>query len=243
MERVDVEAIHAARRFVLASTGTVLHDLLLRTHGRLAEDGPYAPEPRAMGRRALRNACLAYLGATGSDEAMALAEAQFDAARNMTDRLSALAVLNDFDRPERTAALGRFQARWQEDGLVLDKWFALQAMSCLPGTLDRVEALSQHPDFDLRNPNRARALIGTFSQANPLHFHDRSGRGYRFLADKVLALDPLNPQVSARLIQPLGQWRRYDTARQGLMRRELERVLAAPELSKNTFEMASKSLN
>ena len=144
---------------------------------------------------------------------MRLAKAQFDAGRNMTDVLAALSVLADVDCPERSAALAAFHAAWQGDDLVLDKWFAIQAMA-EQGTPEAVRALSQHADFDLRNPNRVRALVGSFASGNPVRFHETSGAGYRFLADTIIALDPRNGQVAARMVQPLGQWRRVDAARQ-----------------------------
>jgi aminopeptidase N len=160
----------------------------------------------------------------------------------MTDVLAALSVLTDLDCPERAAALDAFYRRWQDDALVVDKWFGLQARSSLPGTIEAVEALTLHPAFSRANPNRLRALVGTFSQANPLHFHDTSGAGYQFLADEVLILDPDNPQVAARMVQALGQWRRFDPARQALMKAQLQRIHDTPGLSTNTFEMVSKSL-
>ena len=160
----------------------------------------------------------------------------------MTDVLAALTVLADLDRPERAEALARFYALWAHDELVTDKWFALQARSSLPQTPERVRELTRHPAFERKNPNRLRALIGTFAQSNQLRFHDASGTGYVLLADEVVAVDPFNPTTAARLVQPLGSWRRHDPARQALMRRELERVLAAPDVSKNTYEMVSKSL-
>jgi len=151
-------------------------------------------------------------------------------------------VLAELDRPERASALARFYELWSHDELVVDKWFALQARSLLPETGDRVRQLTRHPAFERKNPNRVRALVGTFAQANQLRFHDASGAGYAFLADEVITLDALNPTTAARLVQPLGSWRRQDPARQALMRRELERVLATPDLSKNTYEMVSKSM-
>ncbi len=160
----------------------------------------------------------------------------------MTDVLAALTVLVDLDRPERAVALARFYELWSHDDLVTDKWFALQARSSLPQTPDRVRDLTRHPAFERKNPNRVRALVGTFAQANQLRFHDASGAGYRLLADEVIALDPLNPTTAARLVQSLGSWRRHEPARQALMRGELERVLATHDLSKNTYEMVSKSL-
>jgi len=136
----------------------------------------------------------------------------------MTDVLAALAVLVDIDCPARATALEAFYRRWADDPLVIDKWFALQARSSLPGTIAAVRALTAHPAFSRANPNRVRALVGTFSQANPVQFHAASGEGYALLAEEVLTLDPANPTTAARLVQPLGQWRRYDAARQGLMR-------------------------
>ena len=204
--------------------------------------GPYRIDGDAIGRRALRNVCLFYLPPATGEAGARLAKAQFDAGANMTDVLAALSVLNDIDCPEREAALDAFYERWADDPLVIDKWFALQARSSLPGTIERVRALTAHPAFTRANPNRVRALVGTFSQANPLHFHDRSGDGYAFLAEEVLALDKPNPTTAARLVQPLGQWRRHDAARQGLMRAALDRILATPGLSPNTYEMVAKSV-
>src|SRR5205814_5274576 len=141
-----------------------------------------------------------------------LAKAQFDAGANMTDVLAALSVLVDIDRPERFAALAHFFAVWSRDELVIDKWFALQARSSLPATPRRVRELTRHPAYERKNPNRVRALIGTFAQANQLRLHDASGAGYRLLADEVIALDPLNPTTAARLVQPLGSSRRHRPA-------------------------------
>ena len=160
----------------------------------------------------------------------------------MTDSLAALAALAGIDCPERLAALAAFHAKWRDDPLVLDKWFTIQAVSPLPSTVAHVRALAAHADFDLRNPNRIRALVGAFAGANQVRFHDPAGEGYRFLADIVVQLDPSNPQVAARIVGPLGQWRRMDTGRQALMKAELSRILGLPGLSTNTFEMVSKSL-
>ena len=239
---VDVDAIHAAREGARAALGEALAAEFAAAYRELADAGPYSIDGTSIGRRALRNACLGYFAAADPERAVALAMAQFQAGRNMTDVLAALTVLVDLDRPERAAALARFYELWSQDGLVIDKWFALQARSSLPQTPDRVRELTHHSAFERKNPNRVRALIGTFAQANQLRFHDASGAGYRLLADEVIALDPLNPTTAARLVQSLGSWRRHDAARQALMRRELERILATSNLSKNTYEMVSKSL-
>jgi aminopeptidase N len=190
----------------------------------------------------LRNAALSYIAAADWREGARLAKAQFDQGANMTDVLAALGVLVDTDCPERAEALAAFYQRWRDDPLVLDKWFTMQARSSLPGAIEAVRELARHPDFSRANPNRVRALVGAFAQGNQLYFHDASGEGYRFLADEVIALDKSNAQTAARLVQPLGQWKRQDTARQGLMRAQLDRILATPGLSPNTYEMVSKSL-
>jgi aminopeptidase N len=242
MAVVAVEAIHDARESARAALAAVLGGELAATYRALADPGPYRIDARSIGGRALRNACLGYLAVGDKPAGAVLAKAQFDLAANMTDVLAALAVLVDSEGPERAAALDAFYRRWEADPLVIDKWFALQARSALPGTIDRVRGLTAHPAFTRANPNRVRALIGTFAQGNPLHFHAADGAGYAFLADEVLALDPANPQTAARLVQPLGQWRRYDEGRQGLMQAALERILATAGLSPNTYEMVAKSL-
>jgi aminopeptidase N len=242
MPVVAVEAIHAARESARAALGQMLAEPLAAAYRDLADPGPYRSDGSAIGRRALRNVCFAYLAAGDRLAGARLAKAQFHRSANMTDVLAALAVLTDIDCPERTAALDAFYRSWQGDPLVIDKWFALQARSALPGTIDAVRDLTAHPAFTRANPNRLRALVGTFSQANPLHFHAASGQGYAFLAGEVLAIDQVNPTTAARLVQPLGQWRRYDRVRQGLMRAALDRILAMAGLSANTYEMVAKSL-
>ena len=242
LETVDVDAIHAAREAARLAIGRALATELRGLYDRLADPGPYRIDGLSIGKRKLRNVALAYLAISGDDADIARASAQFNAGRNMTDVLAALGVLNDLDHPARDEALAQFYERWSGDDLVIDKWFSLQAMSRLETTLARVRELTRHPAFDLRNPNRVRALVSAFADGNPVRFHDKSGGGYRFLAEQVMALDPRNPMMAARLLQPLGQWRRHDAARQALMRQELERILALANVSKNTYEIASKSL-
>jgi aminopeptidase N len=241
MDIVDADAIHAARDIARAAIGQALADRLRATYDSLTDNGGYTIDGPAIGRRALRNTCLSYLVAGGDASAVPLAKAQFDAGQNMTDALAALGILSGVDCPQRVAALAAFYNAWRADPLVLDKWFAIQALSPLPDTLRAVEALKTHPDFDVRNPNRIRALISSFA-GNQVRFQDRSGDGYRLYADTIIQLDPTNGQVAARMVSPLGQWRRFDAARQTLMKRELQRILDLPNLSRNTFEMASKSI-
>jgi aminopeptidase N len=195
-----------------------------------------------MGRRRLRDLCLAYLCASGEKEALALARSRYEQARDMTGTMGALRALMDHPGSERDEALADFEARWRQDPLVLDKWFALQAASGAPGTRERVEALMAHPGFSLRNPNRVRALLGTFAMGNPVHFHAADAEGYRLVTEAILELDALNPQVAARLATSLVRWRRFDAARQERMRAALERIVARPGVSPDVYEVASRAL-
>ena len=244
MEEVDVDGIHAARVFVQRTLAQRLRETLLATYETLhaKERDGYRAEAAAIGRRALKNICLDYLTRLDDASLRDLCLKQFHEAGNMTDQLGALAALANHDGPERVAALAAFYERWWREALVVDKWLALQATSWLPGTLDVVKALMAHEAFNLRNPNKVRALIGAFCQANPVHFHARDGSGYTFLADQVLALNAFNPQIAARLIVAFTRWRKFDPVRQREMRDRLERILAAPGLSPDVYEIAAKSL-
>ena len=160
----------------------------------------------------------------------------------MTDAMAALNALVFIGGPASEQALAAFYTRWRHEPLVVDKWFAAQARSPAPDAVGRVIGLTLHPAYDLKTPNRMRALVQTFSQQNPARFHDPSGQGYRFLADQILAVDKVNPTTAARLVDPLGGWRRYKPELGALMRQELERILAAPGVSRNVVELAAKAL-
>jgi aminopeptidase N len=237
---VDPDAIRAAREGLRRRLAEVLEAQWRDAYAANAANR-FEYSPAAKGARRLRTVALNYLMASDAEDAPALAMRQFDEADNMTDRQGALGALTNSHAPEREAALRGFYERYRQDALVLDKWFTVQALSTRDDTLDEVEALARHADFTLSNPNRMRALVGAFA-ANQRAFHDPSGRGYRFLADTILQVEKLNPQTAARLVPPLGRWRRFDEARQALMRAELERIVATPGLSKDVFEQASKSL-
>jgi len=239
---VDVEAIHAVREFARARLASALREQWQAAYAALTEQGPYEFSAAAMARRWLKNLSLAYLMELDEPDIHAQCLHQFEAANNMTDALGALATLVHHDIPERHEALAAFYHRWQHDPQVVDKWFALQAGSRLPDTLERVKVLMDHPAFKLTNPNKVRALIGRFCQGNPVRFHAADGYGYTFLADQVLALDGLNPQIAARLLGAMSRWRRYDEARAALMRAQLERVRDHQGISKDVYEIAAKSL-
>jgi aminopeptidase N len=237
---VDPDAIRAAREGLRRRLAEALEGQWRDLYAANAANR-FEYSPAAKGARRLRNVALGYLMASDAEDAPGLAMRQFDEADNMTDRQGALGALTNSHAPEREGALRGFYERYRDDALVLDKWFTVQALSTRDDALDEVEALARHADFTLSNPNRMRALVGAFA-ANQRAFHDASGRGYRFLADTILAVDKLNPQTAARQVPPLGRWRRFDEARQALMRAELERIVATPGLSKDVFEQASKSL-
>jgi aminopeptidase N len=240
MPTVDPEGVHAAREELRRRLGVELEPQWRAAYATMRANR-FEYSPAAKGARRLRNVALGYLMASGAQDAPGLALRQYEEADNMTDRQGALSALVGSEAPERRAALDDFYRRYREDALVLDKWFTVQALSSREDALDEVEGLARHPDFTLGNPNRLRALVGAFA-SNQRAFHDASGRGYRFLADMILAVDTLNPQTAARLVPPLGRWRRFDEARQALMQAELARIVATPGLSKDVFEQASKSL-
>jgi aminopeptidase N len=243
MPVIDVEAIHEARVALRRTVAQALKDELTRVYEANRVSGPFSPDAAQAGRRALKNAALSYLaGLADEPEIRRRLIDQYRAADNMTDRMAALRLLVDIAGPERQEALDDFYERFRNDPLVIDKWLALQAVSALPDTLERVTQLLRHPAFSLEKPNKVRALIGSFTSGNPLRYHAADGSGYAFHADITLKLDPLNPQVAARLLAPLGRWRRFDQGRQAKMKAQLERILAAPKLSRDVYEIASKSL-
>ena len=236
----DPGAIRREREGLKAWLGRALRDRLTALHDRVSAV-PYSRDAAARGARKLKTQALVYLAAADPAEAARRAAAQYAAADNMTDRQGALMVLCGLDRPEREEALADFHRRYAGNALVIDKWFSLQAGSLHPDVLTQVKALADHPDFTLHNPNRVRALYMA-AAVNPGAFHAESGEGYHLIADLVLALDPINAQTAARFVPPLGRWRRMEPGRSALMRAELERIAAAPGLSRDTFEQVTKSL-
>ena len=240
----DPGAIHEEREGLKAWLGRTLQAELTALHDRVSAV-PYGRDAAARGARKLKTQALVYLAAGAPAEAARRAAAQYAAADNMTDRQGALMVLCGLDGPDgtpaRAAALADFHRRYAGNALVIDKWFSLQAGSLHPRVLDHVKALGGHADFTLSNPNRVRALYMA-AAVNPAAFHAAGGEGYRLIADLILALDPLNAQTAARFVAPLGRWRRIEPKRSALMRAELERIAAAPGLSRDTFEQVTKSL-
>jgi len=242
----DVEAIHAAREFARAQLADALFEPLwqrYQANREISRNSAYVAEAEHFARRSLQNIALSYLMLSGAPHVLAACLEQFEVCDNMTERLAALAVLvNSPFEEEKAKALAGFAEFFQDNPLVMDQWFSVQAACSLPGALARVRQLMGHPAFTLKNPNKVRALIGAFTGQNPLNFHLADGSGYRFLADQVITLNALNPQIASRLLAPLTRWGKYDSARQALMKAELERILASGELSSDVFEVVSKSL-
>ena len=239
---VDPDAIFRARTALRTLIGLHLNAPLAETYRRLSASGPYSPDAASAGRRTLKNVCLDLLAATQERHAIGLAAAQYRSADNMTDRLAALSTLALHAVPERTAAFDDFYRRYRDDPLVIDKWFSLQATMPEPATLDRVRALTAHPAFAMSNPNRVRALIGAFAQANQTQFNRPDGQGYEFVADKVLALDGTNPQVAARLASAFRSWRALEEVRRAHAEAALRRIAAAPSLSRDVADIVQRAL-
>ncbi|NIP46537.1 MAG: aminopeptidase N [Gammaproteobacteria bacterium] len=242
MHLIDVDAIHRVRQSIRRHLASTLEEDFRAVYRANFSNEAYRYDAQSAGRRSLKNLCLSYLMVLEDSQLRGWCLSQFHQADNMTDVLAALACFTQTDCPERSQAVAEFHDRWKHDTLVLDKWFTLQAMSHLPDTLKTVEKLMQHPAFDLKNPNKVRSLIGAFCHGNQIRFHDAKGAGYRFLADRVLELDSINAQVAARLMGAFSRWRKFDDARQGLMKTELERILATSRLSKDVYEITSKTL-
>ena len=237
----DPDGIHTARVTLVKAIALAHRDRLAQLYEHMRDEDDFSPDAKSAGRRALRNACLRYLTAEDDEAAAGLAEAHYRSATNMTDMIAGLAALTRMESPLRDNAFTDFHDRFKSDPLVLDKWMGLQAGSPLPETVPSVRALMRHPAFDIKNPNRVRALIGAFG-GNHLRFHSASGDGYRLVGDVIRTLDPINPQVAARLTGAFESWRRYDPARQALMKAELEKIHAMPGISPNLFEIAGKML-
>ena len=240
---VDPAAVFAARAGLRARVGGDLGAELLERYGSLAQSGPYRVDPDSVGRRSLRNTCLDLLVATGSRDSISLAARQYHAAGNMTDRMAALSALSLCDVPERGEALEDFYGRYRGDPLIIDKWFSLQAVIPEPGTLDRVKALTGHGAFSFANPNRVRALIHAFALGNHKEFNRPDGAGYDFVADTVLALDPKNPQLAARLLSAFKSWRVLEPARRQRAHASLMHVALAPGPSPDVSDIARRALS
>jgi len=239
---VDPDAVYAARQALRLAVMTVLSKRLTRTYESLSPPEPYSPDADAAGRRSLKNTCLDLITAAGDPSAIALAQRQYEQADNMTDRMAALHALSLCDCAERTAALEDFYRRYANDPLIVDKWLSLQAAIPEPATLERVKTLTSHPAFSMANPNRVRALVGAFAMSNQTQSNRADGRGYDFIVDTVLAIDPKNPQLAARLLSALKSWRVLEPKRRSLAQAALKRVAGTSSLSRDVGDIVQRAL-
>ncbi len=240
-KKVDVVAVHKAREFLRAAIGKAHHDAFAARWRALKPD-PYGFNGVAMGQRSLKNLCLAYMAGSGEHSALAEAAAQVRQSPNMTDQMMALGILVQSGDALSDRALSDFYARWRDDELIINKWFAVQAAAIRRDTIGKVKALLKHPDFDIKNPNKVRALLGTLVHGNPFAFHAPNGGGYKLLVQQVKRLDKLNPQMAARLVQAFDRWRIYTPKQQKLMQAALRELQQVKGLSANTYELVTKAL-
>jgi len=239
---IDPLAIHRVCRFIRETLAVQLKDKFSAVYQNNFSQGAYSIDQAAVKQRSLKNTALGYLMECGDSKIHETCYQQFKTANNMTDVMAALVSLANNECDQRTQALEEFYSKWKNDLLVVDKWLSIQATSRLPRTLDRIKSLVSHEAFSLKNPNKIRALIGAFGHGNPSQFHDLDGSGYEFFAEKILEIDKLNPQIASRLSTVFTLWKKYDAARQVLMKKQLERIASTPQLSKDVYEIVSKSL-
>ncbi len=238
----DVDKVFLARESLSKELATQAFPALLEVYNSQQESGHFQMTPRAIGKRALRNACLAILGHKDPQLASQLSTKQYAESQNMTDTIAALSVLANLEVNARQEAFSDFYSKWKHDPLVIDKWFALQSSAHHPDVLNHVKKLLEHSDFDILNPNRVFSIFRHFTQAYPYGFHHSSGEGYRVVADYILLIDQKNPQVAARLARFLSRWKNFDESRQSLMKAQLQRIIQVDGLSRDVFEVSSKSL-
>ena len=240
---VDPQAIYEAREAMLVAIKKTYKDTLVKLYEANAQSGEYSLSAEAMGQRALRNTVLRLLTATRGSGCAERSKTHYEAATNMTDRMAALSRLVNIDTPFREEALSDFYQRFKNYQLVVDKWFSVQAIAEVPDIMERLGKLKSHKEFNIKNPNRVRSLYGAFAMNNPVSFHRADGKGYDFLKNAVIELNGINPQIAARLLTPMREWRRYTQDRQEKMEAALQDIANLKNLSPDVFEIVSKSLN
>jgi aminopeptidase N len=243
LKQANPELVYAVKKFVVTTLEHKLHNELLEKYYEYKLSGPYQYKAEHVAARTCKNTILAYLLLNKSKEAISLGLEQYQHANNMTDAAAALGCLANIDCKEREEALADFYAKWESNALVVNKWLRIQAMSDIDDVLEQIKALRKHPAFDLKNPNNVQALIGAYCIGNLIRFHSADGEGYKFLADIVLELNAINPQVAARTLRPLTQWHKFVPELQTLMCAQLSRIKQSPNLSSDVLELVTKTLN
>jgi len=244
MDVIHPQHLHSARVFVKQMVAERCKLQLLKLYHENCSTEPYTITPQAKGQRSLKNLCLSYLMALEpmDEEILSLCFSQYENATNMTDSIASIALLVNVESKSRSQAIDDFYAKWKGDTLVLDKWFAIQAISELPGVMSDVRRLMEHPAFSIKNPNKVRSLVGAFCSGNHARFHSADGEGYRFLSAQIIALNKINPQIAARLLSPMINWKRYEPKLRELMKKELQRILEQKDLSQDVYEIVNNSL-
>tara|TARA_B100000700_G_C15042310_1_gene855962 strand:+ start:366 stop:3101 length:2736 start_codon:yes stop_codon:yes gene_type:complete len=240
---IDFDAIYKARSFLKKTLAQKLHSDFKKTYLKLQSYDEYKIDPISMGKRSLKNLCLGYLSELENLEVRQMAQTQFHKSNNMTDVVASLNALTHIECIERENTFKDFEMKWKNNSLVMDKWFSLQAISKLPNTLQNVKKLTLHPSYEKNNPNKIRSLISSFCRFNLLRFHASDGSGYEFLANQVLRIDPLNPQIAARLVGVFNNWRQFKMVNKSKMNDQLQKIIKAPKLSGDVFEIVSKALS
>ncbi|MBL4607904.1 MAG: aminopeptidase N C-terminal domain-containing protein [Pseudomonadales bacterium] len=243
MPSADVSAIHAVRQSFIKQLAMALETEFLDVLNENNLNVEYSASAEQIAQRSLKNCCLQYLMTLGKQNFQEMSAKQFREANNMTDVAAALRAIVHNGAPQSEVTLQEFYNRWKHEPLVVDQWFAIQASSPLENCLSEVKRLMEHPLFELTNPNKVRALIATFCSANLVNFHNPDGSGYEFLSEMVLKLDPINPQIAARIVNPLSRWRQQDEVRSKLMVVALKKIKSEPSLSNDLYEMVSRSLD
>ena len=240
---IDIQAISQARSHVQSVLAEALAKDLAALYQRLNVEQEYLPEPEQMAQRGLKNAALSYLLKTDHKKYCDLAMEQFEKSDNMTDSMAALASLvNSEHKSQAEVALTSFYKKWQAEPLVVNQWLAVQAGSAEYGTVENINKLLEHEAFDIKNPNKVRSVIGAFAGQSLTNFHALDGSGYQLVADKIILLNRLNPQIASRLVAPLSKWRRYVDCQGQQMKQQLQRIMSEENLSKDVYEVVSKSL-
>ena len=246
VDKIDVDAIHHARNCVSRKLSKKLKSTFFEVYDRAMDSGDYSVESSAVARRSLKNTCLHYIGIEGSESALKLITEQLYSANNMTDELAAFRALvhsgKESFKNHKLQAIDDFYDKWKEENLVMNHWFSVQATQPLPSALKDVKRLMTHEAFDFKNPNKLRSLVAAFCTANVVGFHAISGAGYEFLTEQLLRLNESNPQIASRFLTPLTKWKKYDDNRMSQMKSCLERIQSTPNLSKDVFEVVTKTL-
>jgi aminopeptidase N len=239
---IDPALIHRSRRWLRKAIGTQLGSRLVEIYGSVTPTRKFSPDSRSAGERALRIAALALLATRGQAADIDRAARHCRDARNATDEIGALGILSTINGPERTEAFDRFYARWKNDHLVINSWFGLQAAAPLSSALRTVKQLTTHPKFSMRTPNNVYALIGSFANSNPVQFNRPDGKGYDFVAARILELDKFNPQVASRMLNAFRSWRTLENGRRRMGLRALQQIASTPDLSNDVHEIVNKML-